>query len=620
MLATLESFLQPHDSIAEMQWHPTTQTLTYIEKCGRETRLARMHWPSKAREILSPAEFPAFGPSINYGGGSYCADDKQVIFCGRDKALYRLCLQTSTWTQLTQSFAGIVLGSLSPCGSFCSFAAQTGETCHIWIVNIQQPEQLQQISPPGHFAWNPVFHTSGTGLTWYAWQQDTMPWDAACIQVATQSSPDSWTEATPELQTISIPQATCRNPIWSPSGNYLAYRCDHQGYDQLCIHNLATAEKVYWAPSEEGELGEPDWAPMQLPIRWGSNDQLLYILWTQQGAQQIYRVTFEGKTCSGTPVLPNHPQQVSTWATCGDDCTAFITSPDHPGKWVYTPSSSNTPKPLLTVARGKRLLQQLPTFENIRWQNKQGTTLYGKYYFARHKNRQAPTLVHLHGGPTGQQMASYNTAFNIFTAAGYNVFAVDYRGSSGYGRHYRTQLNGSWGIIDFEDTVSGVETLCQRGYAKPGHYILSGGSAGGLTAYQCLIYTPEYWGGAIVRYGVADPLALKQAEHFFEKGYGATLIGEEHDCKDHYHRVNALQHAGRIRAPLILFHGEQDPIVPLSHSSQMIANVASPDKQLITYAEEGHIFLQYQSNLDYFTRCIEFLDRITSNMVASPSS
>lgn len=605
----IELHMTSHDSISEMKWNPADQTLSYIEKTGRESRIGSLDWKTKARHIVSTPNLPAFGPSINYGGGSYCIDQHQVILCGQDKRLYRLDRASSTITTISQTYPGIVLGNLSPCGEYVAFAAQTGDKCQIWLTSTKPQPDDQQISKNGRFAWNPTFSRCGTKLTWYAWDHNQMPWDGGYIQIATCKS--NWSETIKGIATLSHQEGAAKNPVFSPSGNLIAYRSDHQGFDKLFVSDLQGNIQWSWAPSKNGECGVPDWAPMNFPVQWGADDQTLFVEWTAQGSQTLYKVQLKNQAASAKQIFADPDSTFTGWTSCGNQVSICTSSTSHPGKWLYTSDRGEKSHLLLDTSRGNLLAHKLPKTQPVEWQSSPDVTTYGRIFYSKDLKNPRPTIVHLHGGPTGQQMTHYNTSINIFTSSGYNVFAIDYRGSSGYGKAYRDDLRGKWGIADYEDTISGLQSLIERGYIDPDKVFLSGGSAGGLIAYQCLMYAPKMWAGAIIRYGVADPFELKQNEHFFEKGYGLSLIGKEEECATHYERVNAVKNAHLIKAPVLLFHGTDDNVVPLSHSEKIYSALQNQDAELVVYEEEGHIFLKRRHNVDYFTRCLAFLDRLS---------
>src|SRR5262249_56935831 len=119
-----------------------------------------------------------------------------------------------------------------------------------------------------------------------------------------------------------------------------------------------------------------------------------------------------------------------------------------------------------------------------------------------------PAIIHIHGGPTSQAMASFHPQTQFFTTRGYAVLQVNYRGSTGYGKAYVEALRGQWGVYDVEDTVSGAQYLVEQELASAQHLVIMGGSAGGYTVLQTLVCHPGFFKAAICLYGISNLFTL----------------------------------------------------------------------------------------------------------------
>ena len=123
---------------------------------------------------------------------------------------------------------------------------------------------------------------------------------------------------------------------------------------------------------------------------------------------------------------------------------------------------------------------------------------YGLYYRAKNSHfvgpdgEKPPLLVRVHGGPTGIASTMLNLEIQFWTSRGFAVLDVNYRGSVGFGRHYRQQLNGQWGLADVEDCVSGAQYLAKLGEIDPDRLLIAGGSAGGFTVLCAATFTQTF--------------------------------------------------------------------------------------------------------------------------------
>ena len=155
-------------------------------------------------------------------------------------------------------------------------------------------------------------------------------------------------------------------------------------------------------------------------------------------------------------------------------------------------------------------------------------TAYGYYYpprndeFTAPEGEAPPLLVKVHGGPTACTGSSFNPGIQFWTSRGFAVVDVDYRGSTGYGRPYRSALRGNWGVCDIEDVCAAAKHLGDQGLADPKRLCIDGGSAGGFTTLGALAFKDVFAAGCSL-YGVADCSALAADTH---KSAGAECGSE----------------------------------------------------------------------------------------------
>src|SRR5690606_18638015 len=144
----------------------------------------------------------------------------------------------------------------------------------------------------------------------------------------------------------------------------------------------------------------------------------------------------------------------------------------------------------------------------IQWTAPDGTTVHGLYYppaNPRFKSSgRPPAVINIHGGPTSQALPGFDARAQFFTSRGYAYVALNYRGSTGYGRAYRDALRGRWGVLDVEDAVGAGRYLAEAGLADGERLVIMGASAGGYTVLQALIRYPGFFRAALCMFGVAN--------------------------------------------------------------------------------------------------------------------
>lgn len=224
----------------------------------------------------------------------------------------------------------------------------------------------------------------------------------------------------------------------------------------------------------------------------------------------------------------------------------------------------------------------------------------------------APYVVLVHGGPTAHVAGAASAAIAFYTSRGIGVLDVNYGGSTGYGRAYRERLDGQWGVVDVDDVIAAARGLAESGLADPARIAIRGGSAGGWTVLSALVRDGNPFAAGISRYGVADLRMLAQDTHDFEKHYTDTLVGPLPEFEQVYADRSPLTHTDRIDVPVLLLQGEDDLVVPPSHSEAIrdaLATRGVPHEYAL-YAGEGHGFRRAETIIDALQRELAFLGRV----------
>jgi dipeptidyl aminopeptidase/acylaminoacyl peptidase len=171
------------------------------------------------------------------------------------------------------------------------------------------------------------------------------------------------------------------------------------------------------------------------------------------------------------------------------------------------------------------------------------------------------------------------------------VVDVDYGGSTGYGRAYRSLLDGRWGIVDVEDACAAADFLARDGVVDPRRLAIRGGSAGGYTTLAALALKDVFNAGASF-FGVADLGALARDTHKFESRYLDGLVGPWPQAKQVYDERSPLSHIDGFDRPLIVLQGDEDAVVPPAQSERIVSALAAKGvpHAFLLFAGEQHGF------------------------------
>jgi dipeptidyl aminopeptidase/acylaminoacyl peptidase len=249
----------------------------------------------------------------------------------------------------------------------------------------------------------------------------------------------------------------------------------------------------------------------------------------------------------------------------------------------------------------------------LTWGGEDGALVYGLFYPPGNPDFEAagkpPLIVHVHGGPTSQRTAVFNPQAQFFASRGYAFLEVNHRGSTGYGRAYRDALRGQWGVYDVQDAVSGARRLAEAGEVDGSRLAIMGGSAGGYTVLKALQDYPAFFKAGVCLYGISNQFTLAAQTHKFEAHYSDSLLGPLPEAAAVYRERSPIFFADRIQDPLILFHGEEDNVVPPSQSGALVESLRrrGVPHEYHLYPGEGHGFRKTETIEHFYTAAESFL-------------
>ncbi len=197
----------------------------------------------------------------------------------------------------------------------------------------------------------------------------------------------------------------------------------------------------------------------------------------------------------------------------------------------------------------------------------------------------------IHGGPTDQWQVEFMPRLSYWWSRGWDVLVPDPRGTTGHGRAYQQALHREWGRLDVDDTAAILRASHEQGASTPDLTVVMGSSSGGLTALGVLGRHPGLAAGGVVLYPVADLAVLADESHRFEAHYTISLVGPLDDAALYAER-SPVSYANRITKPLLLMHGDSDPVVPFASTVDLAGRVraAGGDVELVIMEGEGHGF------------------------------
>jgi dipeptidyl aminopeptidase/acylaminoacyl peptidase len=254
--------------------------------------------------------------------------------------------------------------------------------------------------------------------------------------------------------------------------------------------------------------------------------------------------------------------------------------------------------------------------ELIRYKTFDGREIPAWYYKPRSMqtggaNRALPVIVSVHGGPEGQERPAFNPTYQYFLSRGYAVLAPNVRGSTGYGKTYTHLDDVKLREDSVKDLAAAVEWLKTSGGADARRIAVMGGSYGGYMALAAITLYPEMWAAAVEMYGISNfETNLRNTSGYRrrqrEREYG-TLAGDLEFLRS----VSPIYKVNRIKAPLLVFQGKNDPRVPYTESEQIVQALRARNApvEYTLFDDEGHGFVKLNNRLVVYPKIVDFLER-----------
>ena len=225
-----------------------------------------------------------------------------------------------------------------------------------------------------------------------------------------------------------------------------------------------------------------------------------------------------------------------------------------------------------------------------------------------------PALVLVHGGPGGQARTGYKAQVQFLVNHGYAVLDVNNRGSSGYGKTFFTADDRKHGREPLWDVVEAKKYLQGTGWVDPQRIGVMGGSYGGYMVLAALAFKPEEFAVGVDIFGVSNWVRTLQSIPPYWESIRKSLykeIGDPATQLDYLKETSPLFHADKIRRPLIVLQGANDPRVIKPESDEIVEAVkkSGVPVEYVVFDNEGHGFTKKANEIRANKAILEFLDK-----------
>ncbi len=208
-----------------------------------------------------------------------------------------------------------------------------------------------------------------------------------------------------------------------------------------------------------------------------------------------------------------------------------------------------------------------PTVEHLLYPGADGAQVEGWYFKPAIGKAPFPTILYVHGGPTGAFGYTFNFDFHLFAGAGYGVLFINPQGSSGYGDEFSTAINPDWGNKDYRDLMAGVDLVIEKGWADANKLGVAGISYGGYMSCWIVGHTGRFK-AAIPQNPVVDWITMYGASDISAWLCESAFGGRPHEVPEIFRRNAPITYAHKATTPTLLIQGESDFRCPAIQSEE----------------------------------------------------
>ncbi|MBW9140879.1 MAG: S9 family peptidase [Candidatus Aramenus sp.] len=237
--------------------------------------------------------------------------------------------------------------------------------------------------------------------------------------------------------------------------------------------------------------------------------------------------------------------------------------------------------------------------KKVSYESFDGTTIHALLYARGNEDR---GVVYIHGGPDWECVNSFSPTIQFLVSKGFKVICPNYRGSTGFGRKFNHMNDGDLGGGDLKDVVFSTKVLGVRKIA------ITGASYGGYLTMMAVTKYPDIWCRAVAVVPFVNWFTEKQLEREVLKQYDEVKMGNNPDLlRDR----SPIFFVDRIKTPLLLLAGENDPRCPAEETLQVVKKLKERGVEIeyTIYKDEGHGFSKIENYVDSIRKTVEFISK-----------
>jgi len=468
---------------------------------------------------------------------------------------------------------------------------------HLFVLPAEGGTARQLTSGDFHHSGPPAWSADGNSLVFSANRHEDWEYDPKNSEIYNVSLADR------KITALTDRDGPDHSPVVSPDGKriaYLGYDDKLQGYQvtRLYVMNRDGSGKRVLTAGFDRSVFSAAWAR--------SVDDTVYVQFDEHGVGKIALVPLDGdvkpfaKNIGGTTI--GRPYSSGSYSL-SDELTIAVTTtrPGYPADVGLTQANQPEIERITHLNRDVFGHKELAEVEEIWYQSSfdkrriQGWIAKPPGFDPKKKY---PLILEIHGGPFANYGPRFSAEVQLYAAAGYVVLYANPRGSTSYGQEFGNLIHHAYPGHDYDDLMSGVDAVIQRGYVDEENLFVTGGSGGGvLTAW--IVGKTDRFRAAVSAKPVINWYSFALTSDAYPFFYKYWFPGFPWEHPEHYMKRSPLSLAGNVATPTMLLTGEVDYRTPISESEQFYQalKLRKIDTALVRIPGASHGIAQRPSNL-----------------------
>jgi len=477
---------------------------------------------------------------------------------------------------------------------------------HLWLFDIDKKEE-KRLTEGNFTVSDPQWSPDGTRITYTA--RPTPKADDGDLS-------DLWMLTVPsgEKKRIVGGAGSSDNARWSPDGKGIAYTGNPDGTGGVSTSSL------YLMPADGGpakkvsgkfdlNVGTPVWARDSKTIYFSTNVlEAIEVYAADVATGNVKQATKLGDSIGITEISRD-----------GRTFVGILSSAQQPAE-LYATTANYADLKRVTAHNSWLADYSLAASEVVKWTSKDGTEIEGVLtrpvgYTA---GPRVSLLLNPHGGPTGASLDSWNGTAQVLAANGFAVLQPNFRGSTGKGLAFAQANKNSWGKGDYEDCMTGVDSMIAKGIADPDRLGAFGWSYGGYMTFWILTQTDRFkavspGAGLSNIYSMYSQNDIQRYLRWFYSDKSPW------DATDLYWDRSPMKYVKNVKTPTMIMHGQVDTRVPIAQAQEfyMALKEMQVPVEFVVYPRENHGFTEPRHLMDRVRRYVKFFAKYLNTPVVT---